>query len=445
MILLLVRTTHPYAAGLTVAGLGVAAWLVYSFANGASHFGDTQSYLAFADALQAGRLPSSERTPGYPLFLVACRLFAAGTGIVPDVVATSVQVLLLAGICTLLVYDLAYRLTGSVAAASIAAALYVADADVQSFSGAILSDALATAIAIGMIWLAVRFGWRLAGWVCALLVMTRPAYLLIPVVFAAIEAWRARRWTAGLAPLLPTMVLAAVWGVASTVAGARPLMPFATFGPLHSFAKVYEFDLWQALPDSPERRLIAEERRSGHDVYQAASRLAAERGATAMYDVTGQALRAAPSGFVLALARALPRAFRQPSLWRPTHAHPAVFGAVVGWHGFYRAVFYWPPALFGVFLVLLMAATWNGIGWRGATPEFRAVITPFIGERFLSTALLAMGTDQVGRLAMAFRPFYDVVLGLAGVRLFLFLRNVAVRGHPPTSTAETAGASTVVP
>jgi hypothetical protein len=47
-----------------------------------------------------------------------------------------------------------------------------------------------------------------------------------------------------------------------------------------------------------------------------------------------------------------------------------------------------------------------------------------------------MGTDQVGRLAMAFRTFYGVLLGLAGVRLFLFMRNVAVRGHPPVSTAD---------
>lgn len=420
-----IRRRAPRVAAATLAGIGVAAWLAYSLANGPSHFGDTPSYLTFADALENGQLPPSERTPGYPLFIVACRLLAAETGLDPDVAVTILQVLLLAGLCTLLLYDLAYRLTESVAVATVTAGLFVADADVQSFSGAILSDALATTIAVALIWVAVRdAGWRRAGWLCALLVLTRPAYLFVPFVFAGIEACRARRWGAGLAPLLPTLVLAGLWGLLGSVVGARPLTPFTRFGPLHSFAKVYEFDLWRVLPDGPERRLIAEERGAGHTVYEAASRLAGERGVDAVYDVVGRTLRAAPLRFTLSVARALPRAFRQASLWRPNHEDDRAFPAVVLWHGWYREALYWPIPLLALFGTLMIGAMWNGLGWPRATPALRTIITPFIAERFLSTALLAMGTDAVGRLAMAFRPFYCLLLALTGVRLYLVARSI---------------------
>jgi hypothetical protein len=432
-------TAAPILAAIVVT-LGVAWWLVYALANGASSYGDSPSYLAFADALEHGRLPTSERTPGYPIVLVACRSIAAIAHVATDVVLVVVQTLLLTGVCTCLLYGLARRLTGSATVALVTACLFVADSDVHSFGAAIMSEAVATTLAVAMIWLAIRDGgWQRAGWVSAALVLTRPAYLFVPAVFAGVELWRTRRFASTLAPLVPTLALVLLCAVGSMLAGARASTPVDTFAPLHAFARIYEFGLWKVLPEGPERRLIADERAARRDVYAAASRLRAERGAASVSDVVGRVVRAAPLEFLGTAARTLPQAFHQPSLWKPTHRQPRVFAVVVRWHGWYRAALYRASSRFRVFLLLSLVATVNGFGWPRAARAFQTVITPFVVERFVSTALLAMGTDQVGRLAMAFRPFYCLVIALAVVRLARAARTVrawlATRSPMPDAAA----------
>jgi hypothetical protein len=408
-----------------VGAVGVGWWIFYATVHGASHYGDSRSYVAFADALENGRIPASERTPIYPVVVLGSRFVATTCHVVPEQVLVMLQTLLLAGLCPVLLYDLGRRLTDSTAVARLAAALFLADADVQSFGTAVMSEGIATPLAIGTVWLAVRDGgWRRAGWLCALLVATRPAYLLVPPTFACIEAVRARRLTAAVPPLAPTLVLAVLWGAVGVVAGARPSMPFSTFGPLHSFAKVYEFDLWKALPDGDERRIIGEERAARHDVYAAAARLRAELGESAVSDVADRVARTTPLRLASRMLGALPAAFHQPSLWKPNHRQPRVFAALVQWHRWYRDALYEARSRFRLFVVLLVIATVTGFGWAPAATGFRTVITPFVVERLVSTALLAMGTDQVGRLAMAFRPFYCLAIALACVRFALSTRAV---------------------
>ena len=132
--------TRRLLVGLLISAIAAAVWCIYVVANGTSEFGDSQSYLNYADALRSGRIPASERTPGYPIFILLCRVLASMAHIERARMIGLVQVALLAAVSTYFVYDLTYRLAGRVPIAAGAALLFAGDADVQAFAAAILSE-----------------------------------------------------------------------------------------------------------------------------------------------------------------------------------------------------------------------------------------------------------------------------------------------------------------
>ena len=93
--------------------------------------------------------------------------------------------------------------------------------------------------------------WARASWVLAALALIRPNFAAFPVAFAVFDALRLRTLRALLAPLLPTVAVWAAWWVIASAAGADPSRPQSWFVPIHTFTKVYEGDLWRALPDGP--------------------------------------------------------------------------------------------------------------------------------------------------------------------------------------------------
>ena len=97
--------------GLTLGAASAGAWLTFVAANGFARGNDTRGYLRPADALWSLRVVTSARTPGYPIFLVACRALAAALGTELGWVVAVLQTILLAGVTTVLVHDLGWRLT----------------------------------------------------------------------------------------------------------------------------------------------------------------------------------------------------------------------------------------------------------------------------------------------------------------------------------------------
>ncbi len=62
---------------LVLGAVSAGDWLMFVAANGVARGNDTRAYLRLADALWSLRVVTSARTPGYPMFLVACRAVAA--------------------------------------------------------------------------------------------------------------------------------------------------------------------------------------------------------------------------------------------------------------------------------------------------------------------------------------------------------------------------------
>ena len=75
---------------LVLGAVSAGDWLMFVAANGVARGNDTRAYLRLADALWSLRVVTSARTPGYPIFLVACRAVAAalGTGLAWDKVSS---------------------------------------------------------------------------------------------------------------------------------------------------------------------------------------------------------------------------------------------------------------------------------------------------------------------------------------------------------------------
>lgn len=392
---------------------GLLLWLIYAAAHGPQHFGDTQSYLDFAAALQRGSIPESERTPGYPVFLLFTSDFAP-LDVHFQSLSVLVQVLLLLGIGTAFVFDIALTLGMNAPAATVAAALFAFDADLQSFSAAILSEACATFLIIALIrFRCVRGNWGVAGLLMPLLWLTRPLYFFVPLLFGAVEVFRRHTLRAAIPIVLPSAVALTLWVGVSMTVGAAPARPVQVFGPRHAFGKIYEFNLWQALPLGPIRALIERDKAAGKTVYEAVDDLAAEVGEPGIYDVTFDAAHRDPFGFLAAVLRAVPRTFRQPSLWRPAKANPVVFGGVVVWYELYRLLLY---NLFGLvaFAGTMAWGALTGFGDAAGRTLWRYVIVPYVIALFAAVAVFAMGTDSVGRLGLSFRPFYGLALAAAG-------------------------------
>jgi hypothetical protein len=374
--------------------------------------GDSASYAAFAQALTSGTVPTSERTLGYPLLLALCESVGRALGVGEYEATIAVQVVLLAGAGTALLYDVARRLTGSRLAATVAALLFVADADVQNMSAWIMSEPLSIFLLLLTLWLRlVDDGWRRAGWVLAGLVLTRPFYLFAVPLVAALEVLRRRSWRAGLAATAPALLLVGVSTLVAWASSARAIEPIAVLLPRHSFGRIYEFDLWAHIPDSPQRQLLGELKAQGSDPYVGLDRLTSAFGPSAWLDLQCEVVRAAPLAFTLAVLRGVPRAFRQAVLWRPAR-ETALFRAVVAWHAWFWGVLFWPPPMVVVFAALLVVAAATGFGDPDVARFCAWVAAPFAAGIFASVALLGMGTDSVGRLALGFRPIYFLVLAL---------------------------------
>lgn len=408
---------------LTLSLGGVAFWGLYALASGPSMSGDSESYAGFAHALRWGTVPTSERTLGYPLMIALCeyigRKFLLGT----YNVTIAVQVVLLAGVSTALLYDIAYRLTRSRLTATVAATLFVADADIQNMSVWIMSEPLSIFLLLLTLWLRlIDDGWRRAGWALACLVLTRPFYLFAVPLFAVLEGVRRRSWRACAQTAAPALLLLAAASLVSWAWSARATEPVAVFLPRHSFGRIYEFDLWTHIPDSPQRRMIAELKANHADPYGALDRLTLEFGPRVWLDVQRDVLRAAPLAFVVAVARAVPRAFRQAVLWRPAR-DTALFRAVVAWHAAFWGVLFWPPPMLLVFAALVSVAVATGFGSPEVARFYAWVAAPFAAGVFVSVALLAMGTDSVGRLALGFRPIYFLAIALCASRVVDALRS----------------------
>jgi hypothetical protein len=402
---------------LTLPLAGVAFWGLYALASGPSMSGDSESYAGFAHALSWGTVPTSERTLGYPLLIALCEYVGRKLHLRTYTVTIAVQVILLAGASTALLYDIAHRLTASRFVATVAAALFLTDADIQNMSVWIMSEPLSIFLVLLALWLRlVDDGWRRAGWALACLVLTRPLYLFAVPLFAALEGLRQRSWRACAATAAPTLLLVALSSLISWAWSARSTEPVAVFLPRHSFGRIYEFDLWTHIPDSPQRRLIAELKANHADPYGALDRLTLEFGPRAWLDVQRDVLRATPLAFLASIARAVPRAFRQAVLWKPAR-ETALFRAVVAWHAVFWGVLFWPPPMLLVFAALVSTAAATGFGSGDVARFYTWVGAPFAAGVFMSVALLAMGTDSVGRLALGFRPIYFLAVALCAKRV----------------------------
>ncbi|HLK10915.1 MAG TPA: hypothetical protein VKW76_06005 [Candidatus Binatia bacterium] len=399
--------------GLLLAVAATLVWLGFGLANGPAQGNDTRSYARVADALAEGRIVTSIRSPGYPLFVVATRRLARLLDTEPAHTLLVVQTALLAGVGTALVCALGERLAGGRTAGIAAAVLYAGDADLQQFASTALPEALAVLLAIVGGWLRVRDGgWRRAAWPIALLAIVHPRFLGLPLAFAAVAGWR--RPAAAVGILGPSAVLLGTWAALSLASGADPLRPQRYFLPLDAFGKIYEAGLWQRLPDGPERRLIATARARGDDPYQAAAALRARGGDATVLRVARSAARADPLGYARAVA-AIPRhAFKQgtfmrPELMQPEHPSPGWLAATGAWRRAYRRIFY---ASFPLFVVLLGLACWNGLGWPAAVAPLRAFVGPFVVGLLATVALGSLSTYDVGRLALPVHPFYCLEWGL---------------------------------
>jgi hypothetical protein len=105
------RSQRGLLPGL-ISATAMAFWLTYGLSRGATAHNDTASYVEVADAIARGAFITSIRTPGYPLFIIFCRLLASVLRVDPLRMLVVVQVVLLSGVATYLIYDILFRLTG---------------------------------------------------------------------------------------------------------------------------------------------------------------------------------------------------------------------------------------------------------------------------------------------------------------------------------------------
>ena len=424
------RVRLAIAIGLATATL----WLAFLAANGPAIRPDTKAYLRVADGFWTFRILTSSRLPGYPLFLVAGRGVAS---LLATDVATTVavaQILLLSGLGTALVFTLACRMTGRTAIGFAAALLFAFDVDVQWFGAALLTEALVVTLVLLMAAVRLRDGrWVRASWLLAALALIRPNFAAFPVAFAVFDALRLRTLRALLAPLLPTVAVWAAWWVIASAAGADPSRPQSWFVPIHTFTKVYEGDLWRALPDGPERRLIAEQRAHHVDVMVAAAAVDEASGPGSIRRVAQSAIRADPLGYVRLCLALVPLEYHYGT-WAAidemgfTHPRETLLRHVRRFHARYRGICYgsvWP------FAVLLALACRNGLGWPHATQTFRGLIAPFVVVLLVSVAFSSAGEHQIGRLAIALHPF-NAPLG-GGRRAARDGRRAVVAAAPPAT------------
>jgi len=396
---------------VVIPAVSVSFWLTYGLTRGAINHGDSLSYIALADALSRHTLIPSVRTPGYPLIILAARLAGRALATEPMRLLVIGQVVLLSGVATWLLWDLVHRMTGNNCAAALAALIIAADADLQHFTSAILTEAPSVALSVLVLWLRIRdSGWARAGWAMAALVLIRPNFVVLPVLYAAWEAIYSRKVRTLALALAPTVVIISAWFLLNTISGTDAMAPARHFGPLHLFGKVYDSALWRQLPEGSDKRIIADAKQNGLDVYEAAQLLTANRDWQYLSRPARAAFGVAPLLFLGSVASSMPLEVTQGCYW-PEGA--------VAWAYRWRWIFYWRwgyrhmfyhSAL--IFALLCVAGTINGLGWRDAVTPLRHVVAPFVAALVVSTAAWSLGTESVGRLALALHPINAMLWAL---------------------------------
>ena len=176
---------------------------------------DSTGYQALARALTSGDFSGYDgiRTPGYPLFLAVLG---------NNVDAARLAQLVMGIAITAMLFFTALRLTGRPWAAFTAGALYGLNVQQVYFESIILSETLATALLVTVVWLisltllppSERLLPQLIalGLASAVLALTRPAFAFVPVIalWAVLPVHR-RKLTLVLAVLIPGVVMLCAW------------------------------------------------------------------------------------------------------------------------------------------------------------------------------------------------------------------------------------------
>jgi hypothetical protein len=421
--------------GVVLAVCAAGSWLAVSLSIGPRLFQDTKGYLALADAFARFSTISFERPdrmPGYPVFLLGCHALAHLIGAEPMRLVVVVQTLLLSGLGTYLVYSIGARIGGGKGMVGVLAALlFATDPNVHLFGASLLTEALTIVLAAAMASLRLRDGhWRRAGWITAGNTLIRPNFLTIACALALFDALRLRRASAAVAPAGPSILVFLSWIALGTLGGAHPLTAFRQDHALCDFGAIYEADLWQRLPDSPYKQVLAQARADGRDGYQAAAIITGSptpwNPGTAWHplrEIANQVMWADPAGYVRMRARIARVAF-ETAYWR-WDVLRVLFPSLAGLAWLYPKLLYGSAFLF---VPLLLGALWNGLGWPEAAAPCRALLAPYIVAVFATTSWLAMGTDEVSRLVISTHPFCALFFALgAGAILSLLGERIAKR------------------
>jgi len=167
---------------------------------------------------------------------VACRALAAALGTELGWVVAVLQTILLAGVTTVLVHDLGWRLTTRPGIGAWRRFSSRSTLTCNSTAPTVLPEALTVTLTVAMVSLRLRDGTsRRAAWLLAALGLVRPNFVVFPLAFAGLDALRLRRVRAVLAPLLPTAVVLAAWSAVALTSGADPARPLRWFVPMHTF------------------------------------------------------------------------------------------------------------------------------------------------------------------------------------------------------------------
>jgi hypothetical protein len=423
-----------------LAATAASVWLSLWAAGGPIVQHDTAGYLALADALEHGGALVAERpdrTPGYPLFLLACRGLAALGGWDALFVAAILQTILLSGLGTWLVFDGGNRIGGPVMAVA-AALLYAGDVDLQVFGNHVMSEAQAAVLTLVVAWLAIRDGgWRRARWPAAALALTRPHLACVAVGLAALEMGRGRlRSAVSLAG--PTIAAIAAWLVFAHATGGTPLEASRRIQALCQFGTAYEADLWRALPAGTLRATLERAHDAGRRAYGAATTLTGRaqpwNPGGDWHPVAAAAsamVRADPLGYAGARLRLVPAVYRYPAGPWPILASvkadvPPNAWVIASRVAFpYQRLFY---GSFGAFALLVGIALWNGWGIASAVTPMRAVVVPMLAAIVLGTALLSLSDYEIGRLGLPAHPLVALVWALSVAGAVSFVGALRRRG-----------------
>lgn len=212
---------------------------------------DTVAYRFSADVLTSGWSEITDRTPGYPLVLLATGADRA------DNAALFVVQLTVHAVAVLLAVDLARRLGVGRGGRLLLAALLMAPPVLMKsvYAG---TEVWAEAALVGAVWLLVRWDehrrWTLlaaAGCLVGAITWMRPTYQLLVVPLAVAVAWLARPdapWRSVVALVAPTVVLV---GALVTVNATRfDVIGVTNLLPYHLSAKTALFV--EELPASEE-------------------------------------------------------------------------------------------------------------------------------------------------------------------------------------------------